>query len=156
MRPRQQTTRYYMRIGFVMPGSYCLRLPEDKEAAAKIEELLDEEQSAEEPGWEEKILCRACQQLITSPSERIEIAGSHEHTFANPAGIMYQIGCFKRAVGCGFVGPATPEWSWFKGFSWQVVVCSTCLTHLGWYYTSAGQQDFYGLILSRLVQAGSA
>jgi hypothetical protein len=31
--------------------------------------------------------------VITSPAERIVVQGSHQHTFANPHGIIYEIGC---------------------------------------------------------------
>jgi hypothetical protein len=84
----------------------------------------------------------------------IEVEGSHQHTFANPEGILFQIGCFRSAAGCGHIRPATYEWSWFKGFRWSVALCTKCLTHLGWLYTSTAGESFYGLILSRLVSPG--
>ena len=64
----------------------------------------------------EYILCRQCRQVITVATERTTIQGSHQHTFANPQGIIYQIGCFQNANGCSYAGPLTSEWSWFKGF----------------------------------------
>ena len=110
----------------------------------------DEEET--EPCWEEKILCRQCMQVITSPAERIEVQGSHRHTFSNPAGLLFQIGCFRRVKGCVDASPPEAEWSWFRGYVWQVVLCSACATHMGWRYT--GPHDgFYGLILHRLMQA---
>jgi hypothetical protein len=91
-------------------------------------------------------------QVITSPAERIEVKGSHRHTFSNPLGLLFQIGCFRRVKGCVDASPPEVEWSWFQGYVWQVVLCSACATHMGWRYT--GQQDcFYGLILDRLMQA---
>ena len=102
--------------------------------------------------WEEKIFCRECMQVITSPAERIQVQGSHCHTFSNPAGLLFQIGCFRRVKGCIDASPIEAEWSWFSGYAWQVVLCSACATHLGWRYT--GQNEgFYGLILGRLMQA---
>ncbi len=102
----------------------------------------------------EALLCRQCLQVVTHPSQRIAVQGSHRHTFANPAGILFQIGCFRSAEGCGCSGPSTEEWSWFRGYSWQVSLCRSCLTHLGWLYSGDGRQSFQGLILDRLVQAG--
>ena len=91
-------------------------------------------------------------QVITSPAERIEVQGSHRYTFSNPAGLLFQIGCFRRVKGCVDASAPETEWSWFGGYAWQVVLCSGCATHLGWSYT--GQNDvFYGLILGRLMQA---
>tara|TARA_B100001971_G_C18130450_1_gene504524 strand:- start:600 stop:848 length:249 start_codon:yes stop_codon:yes gene_type:complete len=78
--------------------------------------------------------------------------GVHRHTFANPHGIVYQIGCFKSVTGCGYAGPASDEWSWFKGFSWRVAVCGTCLLHVGWLFVSKGGYRFSGLILDRIVE----
>ena len=104
----------------------------------------------EKPRNEKTLLCRQCLLTITNRSELIEVDGAYEHTFANPQGLVFQIGCFRSVKGCGHVGPATEEWSWFKGFHWRVAVCSMCLTHLGWYYTSKSMDSFHGLILDRL------
>ena len=134
--------------------NYLLRLPSDKQSAEKLEEFLEDEAVEKEPDWEEQILCRQCYQVITSPIERMEVQGSHQHTFANPAGILYQIGCFRLVRGCSYAGPATEEWSWFKGLKWRIAVCSNCFTHLGWIFLSAWNESFHGLILDRLVQGG--
>jgi len=121
-----------------------------REDATQLAEEEAEEQSPEE---EEYILCRQCRQAITRPAERITIQGAHHHTFANPHGIVYEIGCFRSAQGCGYAGPATDEFSWFKGFHWRIAVCRTCLTHLGWLFTSSGTAGFNGLILDRLIES---
>ena len=97
------------------------------------------------------ILCRQCRQSITEPDQRIAVQGNHRHTFANPHGIVFDIGCFSSVRNCGVLGAATAEFSWFGGFRWQIVICSSCLTHLGWRFTSAGPAHFFGLILDRLV-----
>lgn len=103
---------------------------------------------------EKFLLCRQCLQVITHRSHQIIINGSHEHTFANPHGIVFEIGCFKSAVGCGYVGHPTDEFSWFKGFMWQIAVCGSCLTHVGWLFTSSSIDGFIGLILDRIMESG--
>ncbi|UCF93847.1 MAG: hypothetical protein JSW39_06715, partial [Desulfobacterales bacterium] len=114
---------------------------------------LDAKETEEKAPEEEKhILCRQCQQAVTSPAERITVQGSHEHTFANPHGLIFDIGCFKAAKGCGYAGPPTEEFSWFKGYSWKISVCGRCLTHLGWLFISRSGDSFHGLILDRLIQ----
>ncbi|MGD9212507.1 MAG: hypothetical protein PVI90_17120, partial [Desulfobacteraceae bacterium] len=45
------------------------------------------------------ILCRNCRFPITRPTERIEVDSTHCHTFANPNGYLFEIGCFRRAQG---------------------------------------------------------
>jgi len=101
------------------------------------------------------ILCSQCLQIITHPSEQIVVDGFHQHTFANPHGIIFDIGCFRSAIGCGYLGTPSDEFSWFKGFSWRVAVCSSCLMHIGWLFSSTDKSSFLGLILERLIESGS-
>ncbi len=98
------------------------------------------------------ILCGFCGHAITNASSRVQVAGSHDHTFANPHGIVYKIGCFGSAPGCHGLGAESSEFAWFAGHSWTVQVCGRCGQHLGWSFRSAAQH-FYGLILERLVEA---
>lgn len=99
------------------------------------------------------LLCANCLNLVTFQQAATTVNGFHEHTFANPHGLVYTIGCFNQAPGCATAGEATAEFSWFQGFRWRVAVCAACLTHLGWRFSSSGS-SFYGLILNRLVVAG--
>ena len=115
----------------------------DSRAADKSQEKV--------PDGTEYILCRQCHNIITTPSNRISVQGSHQHTFANPHGIVFEIGCFGAVTGCGYAGPASDEFTWFPGFSWRVAVCGRCLIHLGWLFTSKGFESFHGLILDHLI-----
>jgi len=140
---------------FINPAN-LFRLPSDKESIEKLKNLVNDEADLEEPGSEGYFRCHQCHQIITSTADMIEVAGFHQHTFANPEGIMFEIGCFRKAVGCRHIGPATREFSWFKGFQWKVAVCSRCLIHLGWLYVSSGSESFHGLILDRLVRSAES
>jgi hypothetical protein len=112
------------------------------------------------------LLCFACGHPITSERERFAVGGAQEHTFTNPGGWVYRIGCFRRAPGCAQAGEFTEEYSWFPGQAWRYALCAGCRTHLGWVFrgASAGaggaagsaQPEFYGLILDRLVGAEGA
>lgn len=97
------------------------------------------------------LLCKACKNKVSAHSEKITINGGHRHTFANPNGIVFDIGCFKTAPGCRSIGVFTAEFSWFSGYRWQISECRFCLTHLGWLFVSSKNQ-FYGLILERLAE----
>jgi len=130
---------------------HLFRLPSEKGPLEKLKNLAIDEIALEKPGKENYLLCRQCLQIITSTSEMIEVSGFHQHTFANPEGIIFEIGCFRKAIGCWYIGPATEEFTWFKGFQWKVAVCSRCLIHLGWLYY--GNESFHGLILDRLVRS---
>lgn len=109
--------------------------------------------TAEAPPEEGPICCGQCLLPVTSSRERCSVGGAHRHVFANPHGFVYEIGCFANAPGCAPVGPATPDFSWFPGTTWRIVVCARCGLHLGWQYAGqAGHGPFFGLILPRLRQ----
>jgi hypothetical protein len=106
---------------------------------------------AEEEKEEEKaIFCKSCGCKITAYDQVTIINGQSQHTFNNPAGIVYTIGCFMTAEGCINQGSPTPEHTWFPGFSWSFAHCSRCYRHLGWFYR-ADSKSFYGLILDNLM-----
>lgn len=130
---------------------HFFRVPPEKANGKKPEGYIEDEMAPKESDHGEYIRCRQCYQVLTSPAERIEVQGSHQHTFANPQGIVYHIGCFRSVSGCGYVGPATDEFTWFRGFSWRIAICSMCLTHLGWLFIAKDNESFNGLILDRLI-----
>jgi hypothetical protein len=98
----------------------------------------------------EFLYCAYCLKLITSADQRIRMGGTHEHTFSNPAGITFRIGCFQDAQGSVAHGIPTDEFTWFKGFQWCMAYCEGCLKHIGWQYLRNGQGAFWGLILNML------
>lgn len=100
-----------------------------------------------------RLLCAHCGHAITEADQRIEMAGTHAHRFCNPAGWVYDIGCFRIAPGCNHVGELIAEHTWFAGYRWQIAVCGRCGEHMGWRYQGGtGTGDgFHGLILERLV-----
>jgi hypothetical protein len=106
----------------------------------------DDARSAVDDG----VRCAACGAVLTSRLERIEVDGSHEHSFVNPAGLVFRIGCFGRAPGCAEVGQPSPEWSWFPPHRWTIGLCGTCGTHVGWAFRASGPIAFWGLVLDRL------
>ena len=131
---------------------YLLREPADESGSEGGIAVLEEEAEEPAPEEEEYILCRQCRQAITRPADRIVVQGSHQHTFANPHGIVFEIGCFSKVIGCGYAGAASDEFTWFAGYSWRVCFCGMCLTHLGWIFSSKGGNNFHGLILDKLIE----
>ena len=128
-----------------------------REALQQLDNRLREDVIRKEEAGDEidvqknRILCKTCRNVITSDADSITVNGFHEHTFVNPMGLMFHIGCFSNAGGCLITGVPTAEYTWFPGFTWTYVVCSSCLTHLGWHYQSGGG-GFFGLILDQLVR----
>lgn len=99
------------------------------------------------------IICRECGNPVTAPDFVITANNHHRHTFINPAGVTYQIGCFSSAPGCMVFGEPVFEHTWFTGFAWNYSICSGCRVHLGWYFQNNGK-GFFGLILDMLSESG--
>lgn len=93
--------------------------------------------------------CSHCNNLITSQNYQIKMNDSHKHTFPNPHGIVFEIGCFKEAMGCTAMKESFYEFSWFSGYNWRIAVCNSCLNHLGWLFCS-DSYSFFGLILEKI------
>ncbi|MDX1693738.1 MAG: cereblon family protein [Ketobacteraceae bacterium] len=103
-------------------------------------------------GDEEKqsgILCKVCDHLITQPEELITINDKFIHCFTNPAGITYEIQCYKQAPGTLVSGKPTDFFSWFPGYLWQYSYCKNCDSHLGWFF-SGEEKSFHGLNIAML------
>jgi hypothetical protein len=126
----------------------CLR-QSGKGPGSDGEDLPQAVPLAEERAADPYIRCRECLHGIARPEDRIEVGDAHSHTFANPAGIVFTIGCFTRAGGCLAAGPSSGEFTWFAGHRWRIGLCRRCACHLGWHF-SRGDGGFWGLILDRL------
>ncbi|MBF0158557.1 MAG: hypothetical protein HQL58_03450 [Magnetococcales bacterium] len=129
-----------------------VRLPSDLSGynpliPAQQPDTLEQQQS------QRLLLCSRCQWPITDETRRIAIAGNHEHTVFNPHGIVFQIGCFQIAPGCDGVGDWSGEFSWFRDYLWQIVLCHCCQWHIGWRFRSQTAAEFFGLILNRLTRS---
>ncbi len=137
---------------FPRPGSrkkWALRSLTDNQIGQITKGLHKENNDENDKG--EFILCRNCGNVITSTGNKIEMNGKHRHSFTNPRGFVFRIGCFAAAQGILNQGSPTLEFTWFPGFSWCFTLCARCFAHLGWAYRS-GETHFYGLILDCLIQ----
>ncbi len=132
---------------------HCFRTPPEGEDRSIPIRAVEDKTEEEEQEKDDYLLCRQCHHIITSLEEHVEINGAHQHAFANPHGIVFEIGCFKSAFGCGYTGPATDEFSWFNGFKWRIAICGKCIAHIGWLFVSSGDVSFNGLILDRLIRS---
>lgn len=101
-----------------------------------------------------KILCRECRFKVSASSFSINVNGSHEHSFFNPHGYVFEIRCFSCAPGCMPASPPSSEFSWFAGHTWQIAACTLCGAHLGWKFQS-GASSFYGLIKNNILDEDS-
>jgi len=97
------------------------------------------------------LACAACGEPVTTGAARVDRSGAHAHTFTNPHGLVFRIGCFEQAPGCVTASEPSTLFTWFPGHAWQVAACRACAGHLGWLFS--GKDRFFGLILDRLVEA---
>lgn len=94
------------------------------------------------------LCCSACGTPITDAAARIEVDGQHEHTFFNPAGVVFHVAAFAAAPGCRGLGAFSEEFSWVPGHRWQIGLCAACGVHLGWHFD--GPSQFTLLIVDRI------
>lgn len=104
------------------------------------------------PDRQDYILCRFCHAPVTSHNEQFSVGSSHLYRVVNPHGLRFLIGCYLSAPGCDIVGQPQQEYSWFNGYCWQIARCSDCGEHLGWFYQSGETDQFFGLIVDKLVK----
>jgi len=94
--------------------------------------------------------CAACGFRVTRQAWRLAMEGRSSRVFFNPAGLIFELGCFSAAPGCACVGQPSQEFCWFPGYAWRVALCRNCATHLGWRYEGPADA-FFGLILDALL-----
>ncbi len=111
--------------------------------------LNKKDQSKKEANGKREIFCLNCFSRITLHKYIINKQGKHLHTVFNPAGILFEIRCFARADGCLPHGDVSETFSWFAGYGWQYVICSGCLLHVGWLFTSPDDY-FFALIKNKI------
>lgn len=98
---------------------------------------------------EEWLVCRSCAWPVARARDRIAVDGQHRHNLFNPAGILFEVGCFAAAPGCRFEGEFTEEFTWFPGHAWRYALCGGCGAHLGWEFRNQNA-GFAGLIVTEL------
>ena len=139
-----------MRYEQSTPGPDSLHVLQRGEGQSGVR-LESERKIAADTGHapEQRLLCSLCGFTITTMKMKIRIQDSHVHTFANPYGYLYRIGCFLAAPGCRVDPAESTDFTWFSGYAWSIEVCGRCHTHMGWRFRS-GSSCFHGLVLDRL------
>jgi hypothetical protein len=130
--------------------SYGLLRKLDKHHRVVSETTPEQEQQIEkrQPAW---FTCFLCENRIARTEARVQIEGMSEHMHVNPHGIVFHVLCVAEAPGCAGAGEWLSYWSWFRGYSWQILLCRVCGNHLGWLFRS-DSHEFAGLIKDRLVE----
>lgn len=114
-------------------------------------EAAPAEQPKQAEDVERVIRCARCDATITTAAAAIAIDGKHLHHFVNPAGVAFDVRCFREAPGCSPYGDASTFFSWFPGHAWRIAVCARCGAHLGWRFEGSSSA-FHGLIADKVVE----
>ena len=137
----------------ITPGPFVLRdIPDDGSRPLGGRSTPEENPETGTSEGGRVLLCKTCRSKITRRDLGMKIDGKHRHVFFNPHGYVFELGCFASAKNVIPTGPKTDEFTWFPGFTWQVIGCTGCSTQIGWRYTSDTQGGFFGLILVNLVE----
>ncbi|ESO95620.1 hypothetical protein LOTGIDRAFT_227202 [Lottia gigantea] len=120
------------------------------------------------------LLCRTCGNEVTQISQLMEVPSKLAHRqrndsfigseriliqlFKNPQEKYFEVVTAKSAEIHKLDHKPTSEDSWFPGFSWTIVVCPRCGSHIGWLFEANHKHShtspvtsFYGLILNHLL-----
>jgi hypothetical protein len=100
------------------------------------------------------VRCARCRHVLTTERERLEVSGRHAHTFMNPSGVIFEIGCYRTADGARLEGMPEKETSWFPGTAWVYAHCAACHGQVGWSYVYLEEhepQRFFGLMLDAIL-----
>lgn len=139
-----------MHTTITIPSGPVFFRPEPRKGQADQSTMADSKPMDDDTNSGDFLVCRRCLGFVTTTSQKIKVNGAHIHSFTNPHGLFFDIGCFRHATGCAYSSDSSYEFTWFAGFRWQIAVCRACMEHLGWLFTSDGSQ-FNGLILDKLV-----
>ncbi len=100
--------------------------------------------------------CAQCGAFISHSAALVAINGSTDHSYVNPAGIRCNFLTFAYCENILEHLDLFLEYSWFPGYGWRFLTCSSCFSHLGWKYDAvkeeASPEYFFG-VLTELIQA---
>ena len=137
----------------VRPDRWHLKEPPSEVSLDDEPGVKDDDEALEAP---RRICCARCRAHL---SDRSCIAGvlgySAQRVVSNPAGVMFEIITVLDAWSVLKVGPASTDFSWYKGAQWTVTSCANCGLHLGWFFevlAASSPLSFYGLVASSIVE----
>ena len=103
--------------------------------------------------------CAACETVVADERDVFSMSAEGPvGAFVNPAGFLHEIVTVRAAVGLRLMGHAVEKDSWFAGYSWTIVICASCMAHLGWRFDAVEQQRpsvFWGLRRAAIKRTGS-
>ncbi|KFB42716.1 AGAP005299-PA-like protein [Anopheles sinensis] len=97
-------------------------------------------------------ICKRCDNEVASYSDIFAMSKQGVQTsYCNPSGYVHDTLTVHKTKEDSTltVGAPSAEYSWFPGYSWQIIVCINCRQHLGWKFVATKKnflpKSFYGL-----------
>lgn len=83
--------------------------------------------------------------------------GNVNANYCNPAGYIHETLTVHKTLenSTRLVERPSTEFSWFPGYAWQIAVCNSCSTHIGWKFLALTKnlkpKAFFGLSCKSLI-----
>ncbi|XP_026740508.1 protein cereblon-like [Trichoplusia ni] len=96
------------------------------------------------------LCCTSCQTEIARREHIFAMSSEGVHSnYTNLGGYMHDILTVRQTSNVQLSGAPSAEYSWFPGYTWTVLLCNTCMAHIGWRFQaekrSLRPQRFFGL-----------
>jgi hypothetical protein len=95
------------------------------------------------------VRCIACLTPLADTADATRVDGHHHHSFVNPHGFIYRIRCYAAARNVSMHGTPSDAFTWFRGFTWTIIDCTACATHVGWRFEGTAS-TFFALIADKV------
>ncbi|GAA0161894.1 ubiquitin-protein ligase [Lithospermum erythrorhizon] len=74
--------------------------------------------------------------------------------YVNPHGYVHEVMTLHRVNGLAVIGRPVKEYSWFPGYAWSIVECTTCESQMGWLFSATRKalkpRSFWGIRSSQV------
>uniref|UniRef100_A0A182PJ24 Protein cereblon n=1 Tax=Anopheles epiroticus TaxID=199890 RepID=A0A182PJ24_9DIPT len=97
-------------------------------------------------------ICKRCESEIANYDDMFAMSKQGVQTsYCNPAGYVHDTLTVHKTKENSTLPVERPStnFSWFPGYSWQIIVCANCRQHLGWKFVAEKRnvlpKSFYGL-----------
>jgi cereblon len=78
--------------------------------------------------------------------------------FVNPHGFLHEVLTVRWAKNLIVAGPPTTEFTWYRGYAWEIAWCARCRNHAGWSFVAVEEGDppaFWALRRDSIVEEGA-
>jgi len=102
-----------------------------------------------------RLLCRCGHNVSTREQVFVMSNQGASGNYVNPNGYNHEMLTVKKCWSISTQGEPEAAYSWFPGYTWQIINCPECWAHLGWCFRatidSFKPRMFYGLTKSAIV-----